>query len=452
MDELKEITIRDLQRKYCNKELSVKEAMEIYIKRIKKYDQGEKGLNSVLEINPDAIKIAEELDEHGQGNDQLLYGVPILLKDNIATADRMHTSAGSLALANSIAVEDAEIVKKLRQQGAVILGKANMTEFANYTTKNMPGGYSSRGGKVIHPYNPKKDPSGSSTGSAVAVAANLCTASIGTDTSNSIVGPGLSHGIVGLRPSIGAISTRGIIPISFTLDTAGPFTRTVDDAAIMYAGLTGMPIVQGDYELKGKTIAYNVWNIDKVSKDTMARTEAVVRELEKAGAIIKRVTIPKTPHILNIMKYEFKYAINEYLRTYAKDTSIRTLEDIIEFNNKNKEKALKYGQTHLMDSQLNTSGKMNETLYKVVLQDREERRRKIHEKLQDADFCIMLSSSNILMYTGLPVITIPCGLDKNNMPFGIQMTAITDEKLIRNAFAVEKIVGQRVEPDLTRFA
>jgi len=452
MDELKEITISNLQKKYRNKELSVKEAVENYIKRIKKYDQGENGLNSVLELNPDAINIAEELDKHEQGNDQLLYGVPILLKDNIATADRMHTSAGSLALADSIAVADAEIVKQLRQQGAVILGKANMTEFANYMTKNMPGGYSSRGGKVYHPYNPKKDPSGSSTGSAVAVTANLCTASIGTDTSNSIIGPGLSHGIVGLRPSVGAISTKGIIPISFTLDTAGPFTRTVDDAAIMYAGLTGNPVVQADENLKGKTIAYNVWNMDKVSQETLSRTEAVIRELEKAGAMIKRVYIPKTPHILNIMKYEFKYGINEYLRNYAKSDSIRTLEDIIAFNIKNKEKALKYGQTHLMDSQMNTSGKMNETLYKVVMQDREERKRKIRETLQDVDFCIMLSDSNILMYTGLPVITIPCGLDKNNMPFGIQMTAITDEVLIRNAYAVEKVVGRRVEPNLARFA
>lgn len=451
MSNLKEITISDLQKKYRNKELSVKEAVEIYIKRIEKYDQGEKGLNSVLEINPDAIKIAEELDEQGQGEDQLLYGVPILLKDNIATADRMHTSAGSLALADSYATEDAEIVKKLRKHGAVILGKANMTEFANYMTKNMPGGYSSRGGRVIHPYNPAKDPAGSSTGSAVAVTANLCTASIGTDTSNSIVAPGLYHGIVGLRPSTGVLSGKGIIPISFTLDTAGPFTRTVADAATMFAGLTDTPVIQADYDLKGKTIAFNEWNIEKVSKDTVARTEEVLRELEKAGASIKRIYIERTPHILSIMKYEFKYAMNEYLNTLAQDYPIRSLEDIIAFNNQNKEKTLKYGQTHLVDSQRNTSGKMNETLYQVVLKDREERKRKIREKLQDVDFCIMLSYSNILMYTGMPVITIPCGLGNDNMPFGIQMTALTDESLIRNAFAVEKIVGQRVEPNLGRF-
>ncbi|NLP34434.1 MAG: amidase [Clostridiales bacterium] len=446
MEGLKEITIGELQNKYLNKELSIKEVVEAYIKRIEKYDQGEKGLNSVLEINPDAIRIAEELDKQGQGKNQLLYGVPIMLKDNIATADGMHTSAGSLALADSYATDDADIVKKLRQQGAIIIGKTNMTEFANFMTKNMPGGYSSRGGRVIHPYNPGKDPSGSSTGSAVAVTANLCTASIGTDTSNSIVAPGLSHGIVGLRPSTGVLSQKGIIPISFTLDTAGPFTRKVEDAATMFAGLTNTPIVQGDYNLRGKTIGYNEWNMDKSSKDTIARTEEVIRELEKAGAIVKRVYIADTPHILNVMKYEFKYGINEYLAKYTKDASIRSLEDIIAFNIKNKEKALKYGQTHLVDSQKNTSGSLNEKLYQVILKDREESKRKIRAKLQDVDFCIMLSYSSILMYTGLPAITIPCGLGKDNMPFGIQMTALTDEKLIRNAFAVEKIVGQRVKP------
>lgn len=452
MEELMEVTIDRLQTKYRKKDISVKEVVQFYINRIQKYDQGEKGLNSVLELNPDAITIAEELDKQGQGKDQLLYGVPILLKDNIATADRMHTSAGSLALADSVASEDADNVRTLRQQGAVILGKTNMTEFANYMTKNMPGGYSSRGGKVIHPYNPEKDPSGSSTGSGVAVTANLCMASIGTDTSNSIVGPGLSHGIVGLRPSTGVLSQKGIIPISFTLDTAGPFTRTVGDAATMFAGLTNAAVVQGDYNLKGKTIAYNEWGMDKLSKDTVTKTEEVIRELEKAGATIKRIYIAKTPHILNVMKYEFKYAMNQYLSTLPQNYPVRTLEDIIAFNIKNKEKALKYGQTHLMDSHRNTSGNLNETLYKAILQDMEESKKKIREKLQDMDFCIMLSYSNILMYTGLPVITIPCGLGNDNMPFGIQMTALSDADLIRNAFAVEKIVGQRVEPNLDQFA
>ncbi|NLK28866.1 MAG: amidase, partial [Clostridiales bacterium] len=445
MYDLKEITIRNLQKLYYDKKIRVREVVEFYLDRFHTLDQGKGGLNSVLEINPDAMEIAKDLDNRGYDQDQILYGVPVLLKDNIATADRMHTSAGSVALGDSIAIDDADVVKALRKQGALILGKTNMTEFANFMTKNMPAGYSSRGGKVLHPYNREKDPSGSSTGSAVAVAANLCMTSIGTDTSNSIVAPGLAHGIVGLRPSIGSISQRGIIPISFTLDTAGPFTRTVEDTAIMYAGLTDTPIVQGTFDLAGKTIAYNIWNMEKQAKETVAKTEVVLKELEKAGARIKRVHIEKTPHIMNLMKYEFKYGINQYLNTFTSNYPIKTLSDIIEYNRKHEKEALKYGQTYLIDAE-ETSGNMDEKAYLAVLQDREERKKKIREQLEGTDCCIMLSFNNILMYTGLPEITIPCGLDSENMPFGIAVTALTNEKLISMAYGIERIVGQRVEP------
>lgn len=239
MIDICEKTLKELQTMFYEKRLSVKELVQEYITRIQTMDQGPNGLRSVLEINPDALNIAEELDQRGNDQNNLLYGIPTLVKDNIDTADRMHTSAGSLALADSYASCDADLIKSLRKAGAVLLGKANMTEFANYMTENMPAGYNSRGGKTISPYNREKDPSGSSTGSAVAVAANLCSASIGTDTSNSIIAPALANGVIGLRPSTGLISQKGLIPISHTLDTAGPFTRTVEDCAMLFAALTG---------------------------------------------------------------------------------------------------------------------------------------------------------------------------------------------------------------------
>lgn len=449
MSDIIEITITKLQESFKNKEITVKELVQAYVDRIHQLDQGDNGLNSVIEVNPDVLQIAEELDKQGNGHNNLLYGVPVLLKDNIATGDKLHTSAGSLALADSYAGYDADIVKALRSQGAVILGKTNMTEFANYMTQDMPNGFSSRGGQVKNPYNKERDPSGSSAGSAVSVAANLCAASIGSDTCNSIVAPGLTNGIVGFRPSTGVLSQKGIVPISFTLDTAGPFTRTVEDTAIMFAGLTGTPVIKTDYAgVKGKVIGYNEWKQDDLPRETIDRTEEVIRELEKAGAVIKRFVIPKTKNIMEVMKYEFKYSMNQYLKTLPEGFPIRTLKDIIEYNKLQPEKALKYGQTFLVDAQDNTTGNLDEAIYREILKDREDSSRSIREQLQGLDLCIMLSFNNILQYTELPIITLPCGLYEDGMPYGIFMTALTDSELIKNTYGVEKVVGRRMEPKI----
>lgn len=445
--DLCEITIADLQQQLKDKQLCVKEVVQGYLQRINDFDRGEQGLNSVLEVNPDVVSIAEEMDRQGYNENQLLYGVPVLIKDNIATDDRMHTSAGALALADSYAGYDADVVKSLRQQGAVILGKTNMTEFANYTTDDMPNGYSSRGGQVKNPYNREKDPSGSSSGSGVAVAANLCTASIGTDTCNSIVAPGLVNGIVGLRPSTGTVSQNGIIPISFTLDTAGPFTRTVADAATMFAALTNSPVIaRSRKSLKDMIIGYNEWNPEDLPEETAVRTEEIIRELEKQGARIRKIVIPESSYLNDVMKYEFKYAMNQYLKTLPMDYPIKTLKDIIEYNKQHPEKTLKYGQTCLIDAENNTTGKCDEEQYLKILEDRKAAILNVKKQLQDLDLCIMLAYNNILHYTAFPIITIPCGLYGDGLPCGIQMTAMKDEQLIQNAFVVEEAVGLRVKP------
>jgi amidase len=445
---LNEITIERLQAMYRNKTITVREAVQSYIDRITRYDQGEAGLNSVLEINPDALMIAEELDRAGYQCDKLLYGVPVLIKDNIDTADRMHTSSGSLALADSIAVSDAELVKRLRESGAVILGKTNMTEFANYMTDHMPNGYSSRGGQVKNTYNREKDPSGSSSGSGVAVAANLCTAAIGSDTCNSIVGPGIASGIVGFRPSTGTISQQGILPISFTLDTAGPFARSVEDAAIMFAALTGQEVLRDKKEsIRGKIIAYNTWRPED-AEEWLEYTDEAVHKLEEAGAIIKRMEIPETPFIMDVMKFEFKYAMNQYLKGLPDGYPIKTLQDIIDYNNRNAETALRYGQTLLTDAEENASGTLKDAPYLNILRDRKLSMQRIREQLNGTDFCIMYSLSSILQYTELPAITIPYGLKADGMPAVLQLTALTDKKLLENAYIVERIIGKRVEPKL----
>jgi amidase len=217
----------------------------------------------------------------------------------------------------------------------------------------------------------------------------------------------------------------------------------------MYSGLTNKAVIRDISEsLKGKIIGYNEWNIAELTKETISRTEEVVKALEKAGAVIKRIEIPKTDNIRDIMKYEFKYALNSYLKTLPESFPIRSLKDIIEFNKQQPERAIKYGQTYLVDAEDNTSGSMDEDIYREILKDREERMIRIREQIKDVDLCIMLSYNNILQYTELPVITLPCGLYEDGMPFGIMMTAKSDTELLRHAYSVESAVGQRVEPSI----
>jgi len=269
---LSEITITELSKIIKNKTFSIKEIVSQYLEQIDSFDKGLNGLNSILEINSDVITIAEELDERNKDDSGLLYGVPILLKDNINTADSLHTSAGSLALADSSPETDAEIVEILRKKGAVILGKTNMTEFANYMTKGMPNGYSSKGGIVKSPYVLGENPAGSSTGSGVAVAANLCTAAFGTDTSGSIISPGLKNGIVGYRPGKGTLSIKGIIPISFSLDMVGPMTRSVKDSIIIFNEISANKIhFTEKTNLKGTVIGIDQSAIDNMSQEEERR-------------------------------------------------------------------------------------------------------------------------------------------------------------------------------------
>ena len=239
---LPEWTIAELQEKMESGELTARQVADLYLQRIAAVDKGGPYINSVIELNPDALEIAENLDQERKAGKirGALHGIPILIKDNIDTHDRMQTTAGSLALEGNIAAKDAFIVKQLRKAGAVVLGKTNLSEWANFRGKSSISGWSSRGGLTRNPYALDRSACGSSSGSGAAVAANLCVAAIGTETDGSIICPSQTNGIVGIKPTLGLASRSGIIPIAHSQDTPGPMARTVTDAALLLGALTGV--------------------------------------------------------------------------------------------------------------------------------------------------------------------------------------------------------------------
>src|SRR6516162_8444696 len=395
------------------------ELVRAYLARIEAYDRGGPRLNAVREINPDALAIAEALDRAKPARRRPLEGIPILIKDNIATGDNLHTTAGSLALADAQAQHDATVAKLLREAGAVILGKANLTEFANILAIDMPSGYSSLGGQVKNPYalevNAKGDPivqpGGSSSGSAVAVAAGLAAVAIGTETSGSLLSPANQNGVVTVKPTVGLISRAGIIPIAHSQDTAGPLTRTVRDASILLNVLAAADPVDPATEALRRPVDYTSALDTEGLKGARIgvpsdpsdpgndfyygplppRAAAVMRDtitaLEAQGATIVRANIPTEGWIggpgtdmaiLNrnpesptknqparrpiVFVYELKHDLNLYLRDWATGTEMHSLADIIAFNAANSDRALRFGQDIFLAAEA-TRGDLSELEY-----------------------------------------------------------------------------------------
>lgn len=450
--------IRQLQDAMSNGKLTSRELCLHYLNRIGEIDQCENGLNAVAEINPDALIIADKLDKERENGSirGILHGVPVLLKDNINTADKMHTTAGSLALKDNFSPYDADIVLNLRKSGAVILGKTNLTEFANFMTQGMRGGYSSLGGQVLCPYDRKADPSGSSAGSAVAVSAGLCPITIGTETSGSIICPSWTNGIVGLKPTKELIPGHGIIPISSTLDTAGPMANCVEDVCALLGALSN----EGDKYLKGlrsssldgKRIGLNKMHLDGISSEKADSFNNIIEILSKNGAEL--VDIPDMNHnkqIGNIMRYEFKNNLNYYLSTLRPGFHIKTLNDIIEFNKANKHKTLKYGQTLLLNIKYFSGGRHIEAAYLNALNAREKETQRLRLLYLENNLDVILHANiynNLAAFTGCPSITIPTGLDSKGMPMGMQMTAwkFNDRTLLETAYALEKALDLNISP------
>lgn len=477
-----ELTVKDLHFALLKEEITSKELVMFYMNRIAKFDKDGPNLNAIIEINPHALFIAEALDyeRKKQGMRGLLHGIPVLLKDNIETNDSMHTSAGSLALESYISNQDAFLVEKLRQSGAIILGKTNMTEWANGMSSTMWAGYSSRGGQTLNPYGDEKlFVGGSSSGSAVAVAANFAVLAVGTETDASILSPAIQNSVVGIKPTVGLISREGIIPFTYSQDTPGPIARTVADAAILLGALTGVDLndvttfkSEGiscrDYTpyldsngLMGARIGImhnaeeRFYNSEEY--DDKLFKQAVFHLKEEGAEVIEDIEIPSFHRKWSreVLLHEFKHSVDNYLSKLPTNLPVHSLSELIEFNKKNQEKNLKYGQ-NMLELRENLSNTLTAPEY---LKARSEdlyfsQEKGIDYTLQkynlDAIVFPSYIGSTISAKAGYPSIAVPAGYMNSGKPFGITFagTAFSEGILIKLAYVYEQATKHRISPKI----
>ena len=486
--ELQEITIDELQKKMESGEYTAKSITQIYLDRIARIDKDGPKLNSIIELNPDALKIAESLDaERKNGKVRgKMHGIPVLIKDNIDSADKMMTTAGSIALVGNIASTDAFIVQQLRKAGAVILGKTNLSEWANFRSSRSSSGWSSRGGQTKNPYILDRSPCGSSSGSGAAVAANLCAVAVGTETNGSIACPASMNAVVGIKPTVGLLSRSGIIPISATQDTAGPLTRTVADAAILLGVLASVDLKDKvteqskgnentDYTrfldkngLKGKRIG--------IEKSFLKKHEGIDRlfakaidHMKKQGAEIVEIDYMKFDETDgaegDVLKFEFKDGVNKYLSN--SNAKIKSLEQLIAFNKANQAKAMPiFGQDILENAQ--AKGDLKSKEYLTALDKIMTVRKLIDDELKknrldalcgpatgpswcidpvNGDFWTGYGGYGPAALAGYPSVTVPMG-NVTEIPIGLSFLgkAYDEPGLIAIAYAYEQVSKERTAP------
>ena len=450
------MTISQMLEKIRNGQLSSSSVAAECFARIEE----NKHLKAVIELNPQAMEIAKKCDEAADKS-KPLHGIPILLKDNINTGDNMHTTAGSVALAENIAPKDAPAARLLREAGAVILGKANMTEFACYMSDSqdgvlpeMPNGYSSRGGRCLHPTHPDEDPSGSSTGSAVAVAAGLCPGAVGSETYGSIISPSQHCGIVGIKPTDRLISKEGVIPISFTLDTLGPMANCVEDAGILLSALAGR-----SYEMKTPPedisvgiLRPGIYKGQWPPEEWLIANEALIPIISRLG--MKIVELPKSISdeydnsdnmqrlVYPIMEHEFQYAMNSYLKAQNNPAIPQNLKEIIEYNEAHAETALKYGQGTLIAASRISDNWRHEPAYIKALAERKAVISALGNLFDDFGIDVMLILSahcGLAAAAGFPNLTLPIGKTEKGMPIGTCLMAkrFGEDALLAAAKAIE---------------
>jgi amidase len=494
---LEEITVSGLQRKMASGELSAVDITRLYLERIKRLDKKKGGTNAIIELNPDALSIAASLDAerragHSRGP---LHGIPVVIKDNIDTADKMQTTAGSLALTGSHALYDSYVAKKLREAGAVILAKANLSEWANFRSTRSSSGWSSRGGQTRNPYALDRTPRGSSSGSAVAVSANFCPLSIGTETDGSVVSPSSACSIIGLKPTVGLIGRTGIIPIAHSQDTAGPMARTVTDVAILLGVLTGIDPEDAitienrgnSYKnymqfldtngLKGTQIGVaRNFNFDEKTTKLLKESLAVMKGL--GAEIIDPANIETAEKIREpeqiVEQYEFKAGLKNYLDRLGPKAPVHTLADVIEFNEKNRESVMPYfGQERMLEAE--KRGPLTDEIYLKAQQEkwRLSRAEGIDGVMQkyklDAIVAVtggMLwpidlvngdhrtgGSSTPAASAGYPSITVPAGYIFG-LPVGISFMAgaYQEPQILRLAYAFEQATKVRHPPQFLKTA
>jgi len=488
--ELNEVTIDTLQQKMQNKEYTSRSITELYLKRIDAIDKAGPKLNAVIEVNPDALSIADAMDKE-RANGKVrgpLHGIPVLVKDNIDTGDKMMTTAGAMALEGNIAKQDAFIIKKLREAGAVLLGKTNLSEWANFRSTHSTSAWSSRGGQTKCPCVLDRNPSGSSAGSGSAASANLCAIAIGTETDGSIVSPSSVNGLVGIKPTVGLWSRSGIIPISKTQDTAGPMARTVKDAAILLGALAGEDPqdiytatnkgkIQPDYTkfldanaLQGKRIGVEKGGM-QVNPGMDKIFHAAIDLLKSKGATIVEVDVYKEikqagKDEFTVLLYEFKDGVNNYLK--SANAKVKTLADVIEFNKKNEDKAMPYFKQETLEL-ANKKGDLNTKEYLDAVKNTTTITRNAIDKilkdnkldaiaaptngfavcidLINGDYDNGFGYSGPAAMAGYPHITVPMGY-WNDLPVGISFvsTAYDEAGIIKLGYAFEQATKKRVPP------
>ena len=490
--ELEEITIGELQEGMKAGKYTARGIAEKYLARIAAIDKRGPAVNSVIEVNPDALAIADASDKERKTKAVRgpLHGIPMLIKDNIDTADKMMTTAGSLALAGSKVPKDSVVAQKLREAGAVIIGKTNLSEWANIRSRRSTSGWSGRGGQTKNPYALDRNPCGSSSGSGAAASANFCVAAIGTETDGSIVCPSSANGLVGIKPTVGLVSRSGIIPISHSQDGAGPMCRTVRDAAIVLGALTGVDSEDSataesrgkshtDYAQFLKADGLRGARIGIVRKtfgfrDTVDKVmEEALEAMKREGAIlidpVEIETAGKWSETeLTVFMYELKADLNAYLARPGFSAPVKTLKDIIEFNEKNREKEMPYfGQDFFLKAE--EKGPLSSKEYTEALEKNHQLARKegIDATMDKHNLDAMVGptggpawltdlvdgdhfgggSSGAAAVAGYPNVTVPAGF-VFGMPVGISFfgRAWSEPVLVRLAYAFEQTTKVRKPP------
>jgi amidase len=483
--DLEEATLEQLHGRMAAGEVSARMLVEGYLERIEAVNQSGPRLRSVLETNPDALQIADALDrERAQGHVRgPLHGIPVMVKDNIDTADRMQTTAGSLALLDAPVEQDAPVVRKLRDAGAVLLGKTNLSEWANFRSSRSSSGWSGRGRQTRNPYVLDRSPGGSSSGSGVAVSANLCVASLGSETDGSIMSPSSNNGVVGIKPTVGLTSRQGVIPISHTQDTVGPHARTVADAAAVLAaiaesGLDYRQFLEAD-GLRGARIGVARKFHTGYSEHTDRVFDRALEGLRDCGAeLVEDLEIPGQQDIRDnfedteqraeriVMEFEMKADLAKYLEGRPRAT-MRSLADVIRFNEEHADLEMPYFRQELFEAS-DKRGPLTDELYQRALEHdlrfargfkalfEEQRLQAIVAPTNTPAWVIdqfngdrfLGSSSQAAAVGGFPLITVPAGFVADLLPIGLTFMGppMSEGALIRLAFAFEQACAARRAP------
>lgn len=485
-----EYTIAQLQQGYDNGDFTVTEVVQAYLDRIEAIDDNGPMLNAVIQINPDALAIAAQLDTElkESGKRGPMHGVPVLLKDNIDTHDQMATTAGSRALTGSHPLQDSYIAMKLREAGAVIIGKANLSEWANFRGNLSSSGWSGVGGQTRNPYILDRNPCGSSSGSGVAVSANLCMIAIGTETNGSIVCPSTANGIVGIKPTVGLLSRSGIVPISFTQDTPGPMARTVTDAAIALGALTGIdpndsrtaasegkaltdytPFLRED-GLKGKRLGWYTsargqhFKVDTLMQKSVDFLKSQGAEVVEIDNIYSREAGSLS---FQVLLWEFRDGLNKYFASLGENAPVKSVEELIAFNNADSIEMRFYDQELVIEAA--KKGDVNSPEFQEILakMNRLVRVEGIDRVMKEHNLDAFIaptgapawktdlingdsfhvSSSSPAAMAGYPNITVPMGFIEG-LPVGISFfgKAWSEPLLIEIAYAFEAATKQRRAP------